>query len=70
MAKERAAYYKARSKKVINFVVDDDELKSRLKEAALADGRTVNGWIKHYILPKIAADIDEQLKKKASSKRK
>jgi predicted HicB family RNase H-like nuclease len=58
MGTKREKYFAARGKRTISFVVDDAELKRRLAEAAKADGRSVNGWVKHYILPKLAAEID------------
>ncbi len=68
MTKERAKYYSERSKRIVSFVLEDEELKQRLKEAADADGRTVNGWITHHILPKMLAEAEAQTKKSPRKK--
>lgn len=70
MPKGREKYYAERNKRVINFVLDDEELKQRIADAAAADGRSVSGWIKHHILPDILkkAGVDPSQSKPKASK--
>ena len=62
--KNRSTYYRDRNERIVSFVLEDVELKKKLAEAAERDGRSVNSWILHYILPVMATEVNEQLDKK------
>lgn len=67
MPRGREQYFAERNKRVINFVLEDEEMKQAIADAAAADGRTVSGWIKHHILPVVlekAGFAPSQLKAK------
>lgn len=66
--KPRADYYRDRNERIVSFVLDDIELKDKLKEVADADGRSVNGWITHHMLPKLSQEIDAQLAKRPKAR--
>lgn len=59
--KQRDAYYRERNEKIVSFVVEDPETKQRIKDAADKDGRSVNSWILHHILPRMLEEADRQL---------
>lgn len=67
-ANPRIGYYRKRNERIVSFVLEDLELKKKLQEVADADGRSVNGWITHHILPKLAEEIDAQISKRPGKK--
>ena len=60
----RLGYYRKRNERLVSFVLEDVELKRKLEAVAEAEGRSVNNWIAHYIVPKLEAEMDAQLAKK------
>jgi hypothetical protein len=65
----KRAYYRARKQLLVTFIVDDPILKEVLKETADADGRSVNSWMRKYILPKLEDEMDQQLAKMTPARR-
>lgn len=60
MDKARQKYFRERIKRLVAFEVADPELRERMKAVAEADGRSLNGWISHYIIPEIQRHVEAQ----------
>ena len=59
---DREGYYAARNRRIVSFVLEDIALKQAIKAAADADGRSVNGYLTHYLLPLIAEKVKPFMK--------
>lgn len=57
---EQRAYNKDRNARIVSLNLSDPELKERLKKVAEADGRTLNNWLKKYVVPIMRKEIDAQ----------
>ena len=62
MDKARAKYFRERTKRLVMFEMNDTKLRQRMKEAAEADGRSLNGWFSRYVMPEIERIVTEQEK--------
>jgi hypothetical protein len=58
-------YYRKRQQRSLTITVKEEGLKKRIQEVANDDGRSVNSWLRHYILPIIEERLDAAEKKKA-----
>jgi hypothetical protein len=67
--KEQKAYIKARNERIVTLNVGEPEIKAAIKAAADADGRTVNNWLRVYIVPLAKKEVAAQLAAAKGKKR-
>jgi hypothetical protein len=51
-------YYRKRQQRSLTMIVKEEGLKKRIQEVADKDGRSVNSWLRHHILPVIEERLD------------
>lgn len=58
--KNRSEYIKYRNERIISINFGDPDTKKAIQRMAKADGRTVNSWMRMYVVPHVQEVLEQQ----------